>query len=81
MTSVNSTELECTHYSIPSLVLACRSVTSATASQVGSTCQVEERRVAEPGSSSEEWIHRGKVFVCLARLMPGGGDSAGLRDQ
>lgn len=37
--------------------------------------------MAEPGSSSEEWKHRGKVFVCLARLMPGGGDSAGLRDQ
>lgn len=28
--------------------------------------------MAEPGSSSDEWEHGGKVFGCLGDLIPGG---------
>lgn len=37
--------------------------------------------MAEAGGSSGEWEHGGRVFVPLGGLMPGGGDSPGLRDR
>lgn len=46
---------------------------------LGSMQQAEERCMAEPGSSSDEWERGGKVFGCLEDLIAGG-DSPELRD-
>lgn len=40
---------------------------------LGSRQKAEERCMAEPGSSSDEWEHGGKLFGCLGDLIPGGG--------
>lgn len=39
---------------------------------LGSMQQAEERCMAEPGSSSRDWEHNGRVFGCLGNWIPGG---------